>query len=110
MFLEEHFGDFDELAINTVINTVSASIGGLHLLLSGKAGAEERLLEVVQKECGFEEGELRAIMVEAQPLLGNTLHWRVVDAKSGQIAEGWATLGELARRKPWDLGESPVAG
>jgi hypothetical protein len=69
----------------------------------------ERLLEVVQKECGFEEGELRAIMVEAQPLLGNSLHWRVVDAKSGQIAEGWATLEELARRKPWDLGESPVA-
>ena len=64
----------------------------------------ERLMKVVQAECGFEEGELRAIMVEAQPLLGNQLHWRIVDAKTGQIAEGYASLDELAQRKPWDLG------
>ncbi|HAC78969.1 MAG TPA: hypothetical protein DCG06_01650 [Deltaproteobacteria bacterium] len=64
----------------------------------------ERLLEVLQKECGFEEGEVRTIMVEAQPLVGNTLHWRVADAKTGQINEGYATLDELAARKPWDLG------
>ena len=64
----------------------------------------ERLLEVLQKECGFEEGEVRTIMVEAQPLVGNSLHWRVADAKTGQTNEGYATLDELAARKPWDLG------
>ena len=37
----DEFGDFDEL----VMNTVNANIGGLYLLLSGKAGAEERFLE-----------------------------------------------------------------
>ena len=42
-------------------------------------------------------------MVEAQPLFGNSLHWRVADAKSGQISEGYATLEELAARKPWDV-------
>jgi hypothetical protein len=67
--------------------------------------ADERLLRAVQEQCGFEEGELRVICVEAQPILGSTLHWRVNDAKTGLLAEGHATLDELAKRKPWDEGE-----
>ena len=66
--------------------------------------ANERLLSIVQEQCGFEEGELRVICVEAQPLLGSSLHWRVVDAKTGLIDEGHAELSELAQRKPWDVG------
>jgi hypothetical protein len=42
------------------------------------------------------------ICVEAQPLLGSTLHWRIVDANTGQLAEGHVELDELAQRKPWD--------
>jgi len=67
--------------------------------------ANERLLEIVQTHCGFEEGELRTIHVEAQPLLGSSLHWRVADASSGQISEGYAELSELARRDPWTVGD-----
>jgi hypothetical protein len=66
---------------------------------------DERLLACVQEQCGFEDGELRAIMVESQPLLGSTLHWRIHDAKRGKLAEGHASLDELARRAPWDYGE-----
>ncbi|MGH7806175.1 MAG: DUF3556 domain-containing protein, partial [Candidatus Binatia bacterium] len=66
--------------------------------------ADEQLLRAVQEQCGFEEGELRVICVEGQPILGSTLHWRVNDAKTGKIAEGHAELDELARRKPWDYG------
>jgi hypothetical protein len=58
----------------------------------------------VQEQCGFEDGELRAICVEAQPILGSTLHWRIVDAKRGLLDEGYAELADLARRKPWDRG------
>ena len=29
-------------------------------------------------------------MVESQPLLGSTLHWRIVDAKRGLLDEGYA--------------------
>ena len=65
----------------------------------------ERLLECVQEQCDFEEGELRAIMVESQPLFGSTLHWRIVDAKRGMLEEGWVSLDELKRRAPWDYGE-----
>jgi hypothetical protein len=38
---------------------------------------DERLLACVQEQCAFEDGELRAIMVESQPILGSTLHWRI---------------------------------
>ena len=67
--------------------------------------ADERLMKLVQEQCNFDDGEVRAICVEAQPILGSTLHWRVVDAKRGVLAEGHAELSDLAKRKPWDYGE-----
>ena len=66
--------------------------------------ADERLLRVVQSQCNFEPGELRIVAVEAQPILGSSLHWRLVDAATGTIAEGHAELADLAKRQPWDLG------
>ncbi|MGE0534847.1 MAG: DUF3556 domain-containing protein [Pirellulales bacterium] len=65
---------------------------------------DERLIAAIQSQCHFEPGELRAVCVEAQPLFGSTLHWRIVDANQGQLAEGYAELAELARRAPWDCG------
>src|SRR6185503_1420508 len=62
----------------------------------------ERLLECIQAQCNFDDGEVRAVMVESQPLLGRTLHWRIVDAKRGLLEEGYAHLDDLARRAPWD--------
>ncbi|MEO8603091.1 MAG: DUF3556 domain-containing protein [bacterium] len=65
---------------------------------------DDRLLRAIQSQCHFEDGELRAIVVESQPLLGSSLHWRIFDAARGQIAEGYASLDELKRRAPWDYG------
>jgi Transmembrane protein of unknown function (DUF3556) len=66
--------------------------------------ADEDLLANIQEQIGFAEGEVRVICVEAQPLLGSTLHWRINDAKRGLLAEGHVELSELMERKPWDLG------
>ena len=66
--------------------------------------ADERLLAAIQNQCGFEDGELRVICVEAQPLFGSTLHWRINDACTGKLEEGYLHLDELAARKPWDCG------
>jgi hypothetical protein len=66
--------------------------------------ADERLLAAVQDQCHFAEGDVRVICVEAQPILGSTLHWRIVDAKTGVRDEGYVELADLARRKPWDYG------
>jgi hypothetical protein len=66
---------------------------------------DHRLLASIQTQCQFEEGELRVLMVESQPLLGSSLHWRIADAKTGIFAEGHAPLEQLAKRDPWDYGE-----
>jgi len=62
---------------------------------------DERLLRAVQEQCGFEEGEVRCIMVESQPLGKSTLHYRIRDARTGLLEEGHADVRELRRRQPW---------
>jgi hypothetical protein len=61
----------------------------------------EELLRALQAQCHFEEGELRCIMVESQPLGRGTLHYRIVDAKSGLREEGLAEVAELRKASPW---------
>jgi hypothetical protein len=61
----------------------------------------EQLLRAVQAQCGFEEGELRCIMVESQPLGRSTLHYRVLDAKKGLLDEGAVDVRDLRARQPW---------
>ena len=61
----------------------------------------EQLLRAVQDQCGFEEGELRCIMVEAQPLGQRSLHFRIHDAKAGLMEEGQANVEELRALQPW---------
>lgn len=83
--------------------TVSASIVGWNF---GEGhSSNEKLLEAIQAQCGFEDGEVRVICVESQPILGSSLHYRVVDAKRGTLDEGYVELADLARRQPWDFGE-----
>jgi hypothetical protein len=82
--------------------SVTASVVGWNFG-EGHLG-DEKLLRAVQEQCEFEEGELRVLCVEAQPIFGSTLHWRVVDAKAGTVDEGHVELTELMGRKPWDRG------
>lgn len=64
---------------------------------------DERLLAAVQEQCGFEEGELRCIFVESQPLFGRALRWRIHDARTGLRAEGEVSVGELRAAAPWPV-------
>ncbi len=61
----------------------------------------EPLLRAVQQQCGFEEGELRCIFVESQPLLRATLEYRIFDASSGLLERGELDVASLRRRQPW---------
>jgi hypothetical protein len=67
----------------------------------------EQLLRAVQEQCSFEEGELRCIMVESQPLGQKALHYRILDAKTGLIEEGYADVNELRTLQPWAEVASP---
>jgi hypothetical protein len=46
-------------------------------------------------------------MVEAQPLGGDSLHYRILDAKTGLREEGDALVRELRQRQPW--GAAPTS-
>ncbi len=62
---------------------------------------DEQLLESVQAQCGFEDGELRCIFLEAQPFGGSTQSYRIADARTGRIEAGELSVAELRTRQPW---------
>ncbi len=70
---------------------------------------DTQLLEAVQAQCGFEEGELRVIMVESQPLFGRTMKWKTVDANSGVVEEGETEIAPMQAFQPWPTGEHAEA-
>lgn len=75
---------------------------------------DERLLRAIQARAGFEEGELRCIFVESQPMLQPRLEYRVVDAKTGERARGTIAVDALLEGQPWPephaaAGRSPLS-
>ncbi|MGB7685776.1 MAG: DUF3556 domain-containing protein [Solirubrobacterales bacterium] len=65
-----------------------------------------RLLEAVQERCQFEPGELRVITLESQPAHVQRQHYRILDAATGVIEEGWVSVADMVGRQPW-LGDEP---
>ncbi len=63
------------------------------------------LLRAVQGQCGFEEGELRVVSVESQPLFGPKMHWQIFDAATGLVEEGDTVISEMREVPPWPTGE-----
>jgi hypothetical protein len=61
----------------------------------------EGLLRSVQAQCGFEPGELRCIFVEAQPLGGKALSYRIHDAANGLMEAGEIAVAPLRELQPW---------
>jgi hypothetical protein len=64
-----------------------------------------QLLEAIQETCGFEEGELRLVSVESQPLFGSKMNWKIYDAASGLREEGDTVINEMRHLQPWPTGE-----
>jgi hypothetical protein len=62
---------------------------------------DEEFLAALQEQCRFEDGELRVIMVEAQPFGRHTCNYRIHDANTGKLDEGNVDVRELRRRQPW---------
>jgi hypothetical protein len=61
----------------------------------------EGLLRAVQAQCAFEPGELRCIFVEAQPLGGKALAYRIHDAATGLMESGEIPVAPLREVQPW---------
>ena len=61
----------------------------------------EQLLAAVQAECGYEPGDLRCLFLESQPLHRQRMHWRVADAASGPMSDGYIRVDDLLDLQPW---------
>jgi hypothetical protein len=61
----------------------------------------KQLIDVVQEQCNFEEGELRVITLESQPAHIQRQRYRIYDAATGPIEEGWVDVADMVQRGPW---------
>jgi len=67
---------------------------------------DQRLLAAVQERCRFEPGELRVVVLESQPAHLQRQRYRIFDAASGLVEEGWVNVADMIGRQPW-LDERP---
>jgi hypothetical protein len=61
----------------------------------------EQLLEAVQRRCNFEDGDVRVIVLEGQPIHTQRQWYRIVDAKTGVIEAGYVDVADMLTRQPW---------
>ena len=61
----------------------------------------EQLLAAMQWRCGFEDGDVRVIILESQPIQTQRQQYRIVDAKTGLIEEGYVDVKDMLTRQPW---------
>lgn len=60
-----------------------------------------QLLRALQEDCRFEEGELRCIFVESQPMGRGTHAWTIADAATGVRERGEIEVNGLLDLQPW---------
>ena len=61
----------------------------------------EQLLDAVREQVTFEPGELRIVMLESQPAHIQKQYYRLHDAATGLIEEGWVNVRDMIERGPW---------
>ncbi|GAA4366036.1 DUF3556 domain-containing protein [Nocardioides caricicola] len=62
----------------------------------------EQLIAALQERCGFEEGEVRVVLLEAQPIHRQTQRYRLVDAAEGELERGYVAVADMCARQPCD--------
>jgi Transmembrane protein of unknown function (DUF3556) len=62
----------------------------------------EQLIEAMQERCHFEPGEVRIVLLDAQPIHKQTQQYRLVDAATGEFERGYVCVADMVMRQPWD--------
>jgi hypothetical protein len=62
----------------------------------------EQLIEAMQQRCHFEPGEVRVILLDAQPIHRQAQEYRLVDAATGEFERGYVRVADMVTRQPWD--------
>jgi hypothetical protein len=60
-----------------------------------------QLLAAVQERCHFAPGQLRIITLESQSFWRPRQHYRILDAATGVLEEGWVNVSDMTSRQPW---------
>ncbi|OBA82021.1 hypothetical protein A9W99_12350 [Mycobacterium sp. 1164966.3] len=67
----------------------------------------EQLITAMQQRCKFAPGEVRVVLLDAQPIHKQTQAYRLVDAATGEFERGIVRVADMVTRQPWD-DEVPV--
>jgi len=62
----------------------------------------EQLIAAMQERCHFEPGEVRIVLLDAQPIHKQTQQYRLVDAATGEFERGYVRVADMVTRQPWD--------
>ncbi|MHA7662338.1 DUF3556 domain-containing protein [Mycolicibacterium sp. HS_4_1] len=63
--------------------------------------SNEQLVAALQERCRFEPGEVRIVMLDAQPIHRQTQQYRLVDAATGEFESGYVKVRDMVTRQPW---------
>jgi len=64
--------------------------------------SNEQLVAALQERCRFEPGEVRVVMLDAQPIHKQRQEYRLVDAATGEFERGYVNVADMVTRQPWD--------
>jgi hypothetical protein len=78
--------------ISGVVNGWNFGDGHLH---------DAQLLAAVQERCRFGAGELRIVTLESQPAHSQRQRYRIYDAATGLLEEGYVRVADMVARQPW---------
>jgi hypothetical protein len=69
---------------------------------------DRRMIEAVQKRCGFAPGELIVVWAESEALLSGRQNYLVIDAAVGVVERGSWAVKDAVEEQPW-LPNGPIA-
>lgn len=69
--------------------------------------SNEQLIAALHRRCHFEPGEVRVLLLDAQPIHKQQQEYRLVDAATGEFERGIVRVADMVTRQPWD-DEVPV--
>jgi hypothetical protein len=61
----------------------------------------EQLIAAMQQRCRFAPGEVRVVLLDAQPIYKQTQAYRLVDAATGEFERGIVKVADMVTRQPW---------
>jgi hypothetical protein len=61
----------------------------------------EQLIVAMQQRCRFAPGEVRVVLLDAQPIHRQTQAYRLVDAATGEFEHGIVRVADMVTSQPW---------